>query len=314
MFSRFRRRFKAGWAFGTEAINLVKQHPKLLVFPALSALAFVGIVAQAFWVGKAAFKILYKQFLEAAVANPEWSNPELPPDQAWSIAMNSIPDGTWYVTFGWLFINYLLLWIVAIFLNTAVCGTLLTFHSTRRMSVRTGLVLAVRRLPQIIGWALFASTIGLILSLVTAILEDYLSWFGTILGSLVQLAWSVSVYFVAPVLAAEGIGPIRAVKRSAGMIKKQWGQMVGSEISIFWRLWPLHLVGLFCLVGVFALPIDLPRIACGLGFLTYVIISSALNSLMSGIVCTNLYRFAATGATPTGGNSSAYQAAFRAKK
>jgi Family of unknown function (DUF6159) len=195
-----------------------------------------------------------------------------------------------------------------------VCGTLLTFHSTRRMSVRTGLVLAVRRLPQIIGWALFASTIGLILSLVTAILEDYLSWFGTILGSLVQLAWSVSVYFVAPVLAAEGIDPIRAVKRSAGMIKKQWGQMVGSEISIFWRLWPLHLVGLFCLVGVFALPIDLPRIACGLGFLTYVIISSALNSLMSGIVCTNLYRFAATGATPTGGNSSAYQAAFRAKK
>jgi Family of unknown function (DUF6159) len=314
MLSRFIRRFKAGWAFGTEAIYLVKLHPKLLVFPVLSVLAFVGIVAQAFWVGKAAFKILYKQFLEAAIANPEWSNPELPPDQAWSIAMNSIPDGTWYVTFGWLFINYLLLWIIAIFLNTAVCGTLLTFHSTRRMSLRAGLVLAFGRLPQIIGWALFASTIGLILSLVTAILEDYLSWFGTILGSLVQLAWSVSIYFVAPVLAAEGVGPFGAVKRSAAMIKKQWGQMVGSEISVFWRLWPLHLVGVACLAVLFAVPLPELKLAAGCGLVVYFIVSSALNSLMSGIVCTNLYRFAATGATPTGGNHAAYQEAFRSKK
>jgi hypothetical protein len=293
MFSRFSRRFKAGWVFGGEALALVKQHPKLLVFPLLSSIAFVAILAQAFFVSAPAATMWMQQFSTEQA------------DDLWP---------TMYTfTLGWFFLSYVLLWIAAIFLNTALCGSVLAFHSTGKMSLRTGLALATKRIPQIIGWALFASTIGLLLSWITSLLQDYLSWAGWLLGSLVEAAWSVSVYFVTPLLAAEGIGPVDAAQRSMGLIKKQWGQMVGSEFSVFWRLWPLHLVGLACLVGVFALPIDLPRIACGLGLLGYVIISSALQNLMSGIVCTNLYRFAATGATPAG-NQAAYQAAFRSKK
>jgi Family of unknown function (DUF6159) len=314
MFARFVRRFKAGWAFGTEALNLVKQHPKLLVFPLLSAFAFTAILAQGFWVGKAAVTMFYQQFMDTAIANPELANPDLEPDQLWSTAMNSIPDWQWVLTFGWLFITYLLLWIASIFLSTALCATLLSFQATRRMSLRVGLSLAFKRLPQILGWALFASTVGLILSFVTAILEEHLSWFGTVLGSLIELAWGVSIYFVAPVLAAEGVGPVGAVKRSAGIITRQWGQMVGSEISIYWRLWPLHLAGLLCFgVAAFA-PIPEFRLAAVCGLLVYFVVSAALNGLMSGIVCTNLYRFAVTGTTPTGGNSSAYETAFRPKK
>jgi Family of unknown function (DUF6159) len=312
MFSRFAKRFKAGWAFGTEAINLVKQHPKLLVFPVLSGLAFAAIVAQIWLVGVATIPTVMKKFFEYAQANPELldseseSYPTLIFDKFWQMHMG--------FALGWLFFNYVLLWTVSIFLNTALCGTLLNFHTTRQMSLRTGLSLAFKRLPQIIGWALFASTIGVILAWVTSILEEYLSWFGTVLGTLVELAWGVSIYFVAPVLAAEGVGPFGAVKRSAAMIKKQWGQMVGSEISVFWRLWPLHLFGAACLAMLVAMPLPELKLAAGCGLVVYFIVSSALNSLMSGIVCTNLYRFAATGTTPTGANHAAYETAFRSKK
>jgi hypothetical protein len=315
MFSRFSRRFKAGWAFGTEALELVKQHPKLLVYPVLSALAFVAILAQICLVGAAAAPKVMRQFMELVHSKPELhANPESVDfvaltGQFWQTNMGMVG-----VALGWLFVSYLLLWIVAIFLNTALCGTLLKFHATNQMSLRTGLSLAFKRLPQIIGWALFASTIGLILAWVTAILEDYLSWFGTLLGSLVEVAWAVSIYFVAPVLAAEGVGPFSAVKRSATMIKKQWGQMVGSEISIFWRLWPLHLVGLACLAVLVGVPVPELKFVAGCGVVVYLIASFALNSLMSGIVCTNLYRFAAAGALPAGANQQAYLAAFRPKK
>jgi hypothetical protein len=300
-FSRLKRRFKAGWALGGDALGLVKHHPKLMVFPVISALAFVAIVAQAYFFAFPTSVLFFAvvELFNSGHGAELWSSP---------LFLSLIGR------LCWLLVSYILLWAAGIFVNTALCGTILAFHSTGKMSLRAGLGLAVKRLPQIIGWAVFAATVGLLLSAVTRVLEDYMSWAGWLLGSIVETAWSVSVYFVAPVLAAEGVGPVGAVKRSVGIIKKQWGQMAGSEFSVFWRLWPFHLAGFACLIGLYAVPVESVRLICLCGLAAYVVVTPALQGLMSGIVCTNLYRFAAAGAVPPGSDGTTYGAAFDRQK
>ena len=41
---------------------------------------------------------------------------------------------------------------------------------------------------------------------------------------LVGLTWAVATYFVVPILAAEGTGPITALRRSVDLLKKSWGE------------------------------------------------------------------------------------------
>ena len=42
---------------------------------------------------------------------------------------------------------------------------------------------------------------------------------GRIVTSLVGLAWNLATYLVVPVLVIEGVGPVEAIKRSAGLLK-----------------------------------------------------------------------------------------------
>src|SRR6185503_475508 len=43
------------------------------------------------------------------------------------------------------------------------------------------------------------------------------------------LVWTVTTFLVVPVLAAEGVGPIEAIGRSAALLRKSWGEnLIGS--------------------------------------------------------------------------------------
>ena len=52
---------------------------------------------------------------------------------------------------------------------------------------------------------------------------------GAIVAALGGMAWNIITFLVVPVLVVEGVGPIGAIKRSAGLLKKTWGeQVIGS--------------------------------------------------------------------------------------
>lgn len=87
---------------------------------------------------------------------------------------------------------------------------------------------ARRQLPAIAGWAL----VSMIVSLLINGLRDRGGTAGRLLGAIGAAAWTFVTFFVVPVLALEGIGPIAAVKRSAGLVRQKWGQQVTGNVVI----------------------------------------------------------------------------------
>jgi hypothetical protein len=121
---------------------------------------------------------------------------------------------------------------VAIFFNVALIHCALRALSGEEPSIRSGLKAAVALLPQILGWAFIATTIGFILNMITDTLKEYLGFLGGLLGGLLEFSWAVITYFVVPVLVTEKVGPITAVKRSAAILRAKWGESLAGEARI----------------------------------------------------------------------------------
>jgi Family of unknown function (DUF6159) len=115
------------------------------------------------------------------------------------------------------------------------------------VSVRTGLKFAIGRVGPIFSWAVFAATIGTILR----IIQENVGFIGKIITSITGIVWSVATFFVVPVIAYEGLGPIAAFKRSAQLMKEKWGESLGAGFSFFLIQFALVLVAgtSFFLIG-----------------------------------------------------------------
>ncbi len=139
---------------------------------------------------------------------------------------------------------------VIIFFNSALIFSALQCFEGKEPSLSVGLAKAASRLPQILGWALVASTVGVALQALKDVLEDKLGWLvGGLLGGLGDMAWGFATYFVAPVVVVEGVGPIEAIKRSSALMRRTWGEAVAGEggLSLIAMLLILPLVVVFAL-------------------------------------------------------------------
>ena len=121
---------------------------------------------------------------------------------------------------------------VAIFFNVALIHCALRAHAGETAPIRGGLAAAVGLLPQILGWAFVATTVGVMLNMITDALKNYLGFLGSLLGGLLELSWAVITYFVVPVLVTEKVGPVTAVKRSAAILRSKWGESLAGEARI----------------------------------------------------------------------------------
>jgi len=54
----------------------------------------------------------------------------------------------------------------------------------------------------------------------------------TIVAGLFGAAWSLVTFLALPVVALEGLGPIAALKRSAGLFRERWGGQLGGMAAI----------------------------------------------------------------------------------
>lgn len=119
-------------------------------------------------------------------------------------------------------ILYLVSMLVATFFNTAFYSEIMKGLKGDDVSVVRGLQFSCSRFGAIFMWALLASTVGVMLKL----LEERLGWLGQIIVKLIGLAWAVTTIFAVPVLVhdLEVVNPFQVLKRSAGAIKRTWGE------------------------------------------------------------------------------------------
>lgn len=96
------------------------------------------------------------------------------------------------------------------------------------------------RIGVIAQWALLT----VVVSAVLAFVRDRGGAAGGLFAAIGGAIWGLVTFLVVPVLAFEGLGPIDATKRSAGLFRERWGQQVTGNVAIG------GIAGLVMLVGI----------------------------------------------------------------
>lgn len=213
------------------------------------------------------------------------------------------------VQYAVIFLFYFCNYFVVIFFNSAVviCATI-------RMNggdptIKDGIRLAIKRLPLIFRWAIVASGVGMILR----IIEERAGILGRIIVSILGFAWTVTSFLVIPVMVVDKRGPIDALKESAHLLKKTWGEQLITNFSfgLIFMLLMLPAIGMSVLAFMSgeAFIIIFVSIISALYFLALVLIQSTLQ----GIFQAALFKFARSGNVAEGFSGYIMKNAIRQK-
>lgn len=210
------------------------------------------------------------------------------------------------------FLFYLCQYFVIFFFNSALVGAAMIRLNGGDPTVADGLRIARERMLPILGYAAIAATVGLLLQF----LKNKDNFVIRMLGSLLGTAWTVASFLVVPVLVANKIGPIDAVKKSIELLKTTWGENAVGQLGI-------GFVFGFIMAGVIITGVLLSILGFTVspylgGTIVLLTVLSALTvgiiqSALSGVYAAALYRFANDGVAPHGFEGMSLQTAFQAK-
>lgn len=182
---------------------------------------------------------------------------------------------------------------LSVFLNTAIAAAAAAALDGRSLSLSEALAVPTRRIGQVALWALIAAVVGFVLEQ----LASRLPLGGSIAARLVGLGWSLASLFAIPILALEDCSAPEALKRSAQVVKKRWGEGIGGNLIIgaWMAIVVLPLIVLF-VIAVAAVN-DVPAvrdalIAAGVVLLVAII---AVQVVVRQTFAVALYRYATAG-------------------
>jgi hypothetical protein len=278
-----RGRFGRGWRLATDSWSVLRSDRSLALFP------IVGFVA-----GAVALAIVLAPGAAVAVAADAW----------------------------WPIVPFALVALYAATFATIYVGVGLAAAAARVMegeqvTLGDGLAAARERRGLIARWALVQTTVGVILNALQALADSengLVRLIGTIVISLVGVAWSIASFFVIPVLAFEGLGPKAALKRSASIVRARWGEGVVGSASIGGVVF---LVGLLPAALITAAGIALGGpggIAIAVVGVAALLAAMVVGNALSAIFRVALYRYATTEQTWGGFAAPDLAAAFAPKK
>lgn len=199
---------------------------------------------------------------------------------------------------------YAIATFIVIFFNSALIAAAMERLRGGDPNVSSGLRVALAHIHKIAGWALIAATVGLILQMLRSRTDNFL---GRIAIALVGGAWAYMTFFVVPVLVAEGVGPIDAIKRSGSLFRRTWGQQAVSGFgfgivyigAVLIALLPSIL--LFAIAPVVGIIVAVPLFALAIGTVM----------ALEGIFKAALFEFA-NERSPMGFDSQTLSMAYRA--
>ncbi len=169
---------------------------------------------------------------------------------------------------------------------------------------------AWERRRRILAWAVLSTTVGLALRAA----QEKLGSLGALASILGGVAWSIATFLVVPVLVAENVSPLEAVRRSSSVLRSRWGTNLRTAgwlglLGILLWVPPVLLVVLgFVLVTGDAL---LGFALVALGVLAMIALGTVF-AAVSAYARALLYRYAVGLPTP-GIDSAVLAGAFRVK-
>lgn len=297
-----------GWGLLKQSWSVLRQDKELMLFPVLSGGACLLVLAS-FALPFILSPELRSMVVQAVNVQPGGEQGD--PQGAQPAPVD--PETKKYVSAIVGFLFYLVNYFVIVFFNTALAACAIKRFSGGDPTVGYGLREAISRLPQILAWALLAATVGYILRAI----EERMSFVGRFVVGLIGVAWSVVTYLVVPVLAVERVGPFSAVRRSAQLLTKSWGEAVVGNLSLGLIGFLLALPGVALLLaapfaGMAAESLWLGVTLAAVG-LVYLVVCSIITSTLRQILLAGVYLYAATGQVPSGLSEDVLRSAFRPK-
>ena len=201
------------------------------------------------------------------------------------VVMDAFADGFGVGAAVLSFAFYFCQYFVIIFCNCALVSGAMIRLEGGNPTLADGFRAATARLAAIAGYAAIAATVGMILQ---ALKDRDNNFIVRLIGSALGAAWTMATFLVVPVLVAEDIGPIEAVKRSVALFKRTWGESAAGMVGIGFAF-ALLMIG----TGLAGF---------GLAWLLGLV-SSALavyQSALGGVYSAALYRYANEGELPAG--------------
>lgn len=208
---------------------------------------------------------------------------------------------------------------IVLYFNVGLAASADTAMRGQTMTFGEGMKMASQRTGPIAGWALFSVTVNLILNAI----RSEAGWLGQIVTGLLAIAWNLVTFLVIPVIALEGLGPIAALKRSASLFKKRWGQQVTGNIAIggivaLALILPAAVIGFFGVVLVIGTNASDITIAFGAALVVLavaiVIVAQVIIGALRGIFGVALFRFADTGESAGVFSAEELQGSIQQKK
>ena len=280
MFERISR----SWGLIKASAGVLAKDKELLVFPLLSAVCTL-VVAAAF---------LLPAFGLGALDG---------------LGAGGVPAGTYLLAF----LFYLSQYFVIFFFNSALVGAAMIRLDGGDPTLRDGLRIAAGKALPILGYAAIAATVGMVLRA----LQERAGVLGKLVAGVFGVAWTLASFLVVPVLVARDIGPIDAVKESARLLKKTWGENLIGQGGVG-LVFALVFIGLV-LVGAAAIVA-----AAATGNATLIVLVAALlvaalllagltQAALSGIYSAALYRYAMGAGNSEGFDAPLLERAFRTR-
>jgi hypothetical protein len=278
------------WSLAGACWNVLMEDPALLMFPVLSALAIV--------------------LLMASFAVPVWlvyhGLQSAPADGSTTHTLRLSSYATTYVF-------YVITYSIVMFFNTALIAVALRRLDGESASVKDGLQAALSNLPAILGYALIAATVGTILRTI----EQRVGLIGRIVTALIGAAWTLATAMTLPILIVEKVGPLEAISRSLDLLRRNWGENLIGNVGISTGI---AVIGVpFCMLGVLFLVSAISSKSAGMIMLAGIVLCvmivglSIVSTTLHSIYTAALYRFA-TGSKENGTiDPDLLASAFRSK-
>jgi hypothetical protein len=281
MFTRFSRSWELIKASGA----VLRQDKELLLFPLFSAIATLIVAAS---------------FIVPLLASGAFERSVAPGDE------------TSYMVLMFLF--YLVQYFIIFFFNSALVGAAMIRLDGGDPTVRDGLRIASSKIVPILGYAVIAATVGLILRMI----EERAGFIGRWIVGLIGLAFTVATFLTVPILVTREVGPVQAVKESAALLKKTWGENIignGGMGFVFFLFYFLAGVIGFAFVFTVAQTGNATLIVLVVAMVVLAVVGVALvQSALQGVYSAALYRYATDGNVGEAFSSALLGEAFRPKK
>ncbi|CAG0934553.1 hypothetical protein TFLX_03541 [Thermoflexales bacterium] len=279
------QRLENSWRLVKASWSVLRADKELLIFPIVSAVATL-IVTLTFFIPA----IL--TFASASIVGRQRAVEPL-----WVLLM---------VAF------YVIQYTIIFFCNTALVGAAMIRLKGGDPTVSDGFRIAFEHFRQIVAYAVIAATVGMILRWLSE-----RGILGRLVSSLFGLAWNVATYLVVPVLVIENLGPIEAIKRSTGLLRKTWGEQIVGNLGIGFVFGLIFFGVILLFVPVITAVVATKSIAlivAAIGGLVLLLIGLGLfSSALNGIYTAAVYRYATEGQVGEYFEADLVQNAFRQK-